>query len=307
MEIIQNKTKIKEPVVLTMGSFDGVHLGHKALINQLKGIARKEGLKTAVLTFVPHPKLFFNKDGNFKLINTLEEKIKLLKDTGIDYLILEDFNRDFASQSPDEYLQKLMDQYHMKSLLMGYDHHFGKDQKGNFDYVNALGPQMGFTTHLVHPVIKNGKTISSSLIRNLIKEGKIGEANDFLGYPFFINGKVVSGNRIGNKLGFPTANIDLNSSHKILPKQGVYIVKSPIDGKEYYGMMNLGIRPTIDGTKQIMEVHFFDFDKDIYGKNLQISFLKHLRSEKKFPSLKALTKQLGEDKAKSLEWIKATQ
>jgi len=304
LKIIRDRNIIEAPIALTMGSFDGVHLGHKELIHQLKEIARKKDYKTAILTFVPHPKLYFDKSGDFKLINTLDEKINLLKDSGIDYLILQDFDRDFASQSPEEYLKKLIDDYHMKSLLMGYDHHFGKDKKGNYQHVKSLAPKMGFDIHLIKPVLKDGEPISSSLIRKLIKTGELERANELLGYPYFIQGEVVSGNRIGNKLGFPTANIKMNSRNKVLPRQGVYIVKSPIDGKEYYGMMNLGVRPTIDGKKQIMEVHFFDFDKNIYGKDLKISFLKPLRSEKKFPSLEALTHQLKKDKEKSLDWIR---
>jgi len=304
LKIIREGEKINEPVVLTIGSFDGVHKGHKALIGQLKDIAGEKGLKTAVMSFVPHPKIYFNPRKDFKLLNTLEEKINLLEKSGIDYLILPEFNKEFAAQPPEEFIKKLMDDYQMKVLLMGYDHHFGKDKKGNFEYVKSLEPQLGFETQLIKPVVFDGEPISSSRIRRLLKEGKIEKANKLLGYPYFISGKVVSGNRIGNKLGFPTANIQTDSSEKLLPKQGVYIVKAPIEGRDYFGMMNLGVRPTIDGKKQIMEVHFFDFDKDIYGKNLQISFLKPLRPERKFPSLKALTRQLQKDKEESLKWLK---
>ncbi len=303
MQIIKND-KIEEPVVLTLGSFDGVHLGHHGLIDQLKEIAKNKGYKTALLTFVPLPKKYFDKEGNFKLLTTDQEKIDLLSRTGIDYLILEDFNKDFASQEPEEFIKKLKNEYGMKLLLMGYDHHFGKDKKGNFEYIRSLAPLLDFETQIIKPVLRDGKPISSSLIRKQIIEGDVEKANQLLGYPYFIQGKVVSGNRIGNKLGFPTANIQPDSNDKLNPKQGVYIVKSPIEGEDVYGMMNIGLRPTIDGTKQIMEVHFFDFDGDLYGKNLKIEFLKRLRNERKFPSLDALTKQLGEDKKESLEWLK---
>jgi riboflavin kinase/FMN adenylyltransferase len=303
LKIIKEGNAIKEPVVLTIGSFDGVHRGHRELINQLKDIAQDHDLKTAVMSFVPHPKIYFNPTGDFKLLTDLDEKIELLEDTGIDYLILKDFNRDFASQSPEDFIRKLKENYNMQILLMGYDHHFGKDKSGDYKYVKSLEPKLGFKTELINPVLFDGKPISSSRIRNLIKQGRVEEANQLLGYPFFLQGKVVSGNRIGNKLGFPTANINISNPYKILPKQGVYIVSSPIDGQTYYGMMNLGVRPTIDGKKQIMEVHFFDFDKDIYGKNLKMSFLAPLRSEKKFPSLEALTQQLQKDKEASLKWL----
>ncbi len=304
MEIIRENKKIDTPVVLTIGSFDGVHIGHRGMIHQLKELAENNNYKTAVLSFVPHPKKYFDKEGNLKLLTTDKEKAELLEKTGIDYLILENFDEKFASQEPEEFIKKLKDQYGMKILLMGYDHHFGKDRKGNYSYIRSLAPQMDFETEIIKPVLYEGVPVSSSLIRKLIEEGKIEKADKLLGYPYFIRGIVVSGNRIGNKLGFPTANIQIDSSDKLWPKQGVYIVKSPIDGQEVFGMMNIGVRPTIDGKKQIMEVHFFDFDKNLYGKDLQIEFLKRLRPEKKFNSLEALTNQLKEDKKKSLEWIK---
>jgi len=304
VEIIRENKKIDTPVVLTIGSFDGVHIGHRGMIHQLKELAENNNYKTAVLSFVPHPKKYFDKEGNLKLLTTDKEKAELLEKTGIDYLILENFDEKFASQEPEEFIKKLKDQYGMKILLMGYDHHFGKDRKGNYSYIRSLAPQMDFETEIIKPVLYEGVPVSSSLIRKLIEEGKIEKADKLLGYPYFIRGIVVSGNRIGNKLGFPTANIQIDSSDKLWPKQGVYIVKSPIDGQEVFGMMNIGVRPTIDGKKQIMEVHFFDFDKNLYGKDLQIEFLKRLRPEKKFNSLEALTNQLKEDKKKSLEWIK---
>jgi len=303
LKIIGSENTITETVALTVGSFDGVHLGHKALLQQLQAIAKQNGLKTAVMTFEPHPKIFFNPAGDFKLLNTLDEKIKLLQNTGIDYLIVQDFNKEFASLSPEKFIEKLINQFQMKHLLMGYDHHFGKNRSGNFEYIRSLEKKYPFKTSKILAIKQNGENISSSLIRRLLNEGKIEQANKLLGYPYFVTGKVVSGNRIGNKLGFPTANIEVENKYKLVPKQGVYLVKSIIDNIPYYGMMNIGIRPTIDGTKEIREVHFFDFDQDIYGKNIQISFLKRLRDEKKFDSLKDLTHQLHLDKQKSLEYI----
>ncbi len=290
--------------MLTIGSFDGVHKGHMALIEQLKNEAKKHGLKSAIMTFEPHPKIYFNSNSDFKLLNTLDEKINLLKKTGIDYLIIQDFNSDFSNQTPKNFIKKLKDQYQLQRLLMGYDHHFGKNQTGNFEYICSLEKSLGFRTSKIEAITQGGQTISSSRIRKLLKEGKIEKSNQLLGYPYFIQGKVVGGNRIGNKLGFPTANIQVENPYKLIPKQGVYIVKSTIDNQVYYGMMNIGIRPTINGKKEIREVHFFDFEKDIYGKNLKISFLKRLRDEKKFNSLEALTQQLNKDKIKSLEYLK---
>ncbi len=306
MEIITNNKQIQIATAITIGSFDGVHKGHIDLIEQLKETGEQNNLKTAVITFVPHPKIFF-KVPDFKLINTLDEKIDLLKKTEIDYLILQEFNLDFANQQPDDYIRKLIDNYQMKILLMGYDHHFGKDKKGNFVYIKSLEDKMHFETKQISVLKEGNEPVSSSRIRELIKNGKIQEANELLGYDFFISGKVVSGNRIGNKLGFPTANIEVDDEYKIKPKQGVYIVSSEIDGNKYYGMMNIGIRPTINGTKEISEVHFFNFNQNIYEKFIKISFLKRLRKEKKFQSLSDLTAQLQKDKQISFNWLNKNQ
>ncbi len=306
MEIITNNKQIQIATAITIGSFDGVHKGHIDLIKQLKETGEQNNLKTAVITFVPHPKIFF-KVPDFKLINTLDEKIDLLKKTEIDYLILQEFNLDFANQQPDDYIRKLIDNYQMKILLMGYDHHFGKDKKGNFVYIKSLEDKMHFETKQIRVLKERNEPVSSSRIRELIKNGKIQEVNELLGYDFFISGKVVSGNRIGNKLGFPTANIEVDDEYKIKPKQGVYIVSSEIDGNKYYGMMNIGIRPTINGTKEISEVHFFNFNQNIYEKFINISFLKRLRKEKKFQSLSDLTAQLQKDKQISFNWLNKNQ
>jgi len=284
-----------KPAAVTIGSFDGVHLGHHKVLNDLKSIAKKNGEQSVVISFEPHPRMFFKPDSEMKLLTTTPEKIDLLDKQGIDYLILQKFDENFANQSPETYIKNLVEKPHMKNLLIGYDHRFGKNRAGNFEMIQSMEDKFGYKTHKIAPLLIENEEVSSTKIRQALQEGNIDKANKFLGYPYFIEGRVVAGNQLGRELGFPTANIDFDFSKKILPKQGVFVVKSIIDNQPVYGMMNLGLRPTINGQKLIMEVHFFDFDKDIYGHNIQVSFLKRLRDEQKFDSLDALKQQLKTD------------
>jgi len=338
---IEEFSKINRPTSLTIGSFDGVHKGHQKVLKQLKDISKQNHTQSVVITFSPHPRIFFHPENNdFKLLNTDFEKSQLLENQGIDYLIIQPFDKKFAEQTPVSFIQKLVENLHMNHLLMGYDHRFGKDKKGDFDMIKPLANKYGFQLHQIDALKMNDLELSSTRIRNELKNGKIEKANELLGYPYFITGQVIKGNQLGRKLGYPTANIevtmpddqsrkqevgsrelvtgsiksenidssihlfiDSSTKYKLIPKQGVYLVKSNIDGKDYYGMMNIGFRPTIDGKKQIKEVHFFDLDKDLYGKNLQISFLKRLRNEQKFPSLEALQKQLQRDEIQARSLI----
>jgi len=287
--------KSNKPSVVTIGSFDGVHLGHRQVLNDLKQLAKAEDMQSVVISFDPHPRLFFNTDGNLKLLNTDKEKAELLAKTGIDYFILQGFDREFANQSPETYIKKLVENLNMKHLLIGYDHHFGKDRSGNFDYIKSLEADYGFKIHKINPVKVNGIEVSSSLIRELLREGQIEKANSYLGYPYFFSGKVVEGYKLGRKLGFPTANLSVKNPEKLIPKQGVYVVKSVIDNQDVYGMMNIGYRPTVDGTRQIIEVHFLDFNQDLYNKDIPVYFIKRLRDEQVFPDLEALRDQLKKD------------
>ncbi len=292
-----------KPTVVTIGSFDGVHKGHQQVLQQLKDLAQKHDMASVVMSFDPHPRIFFNPDSDLRLLTTDDEKAGLLDQQGIDYFVLQAFDRTFANQDPEIFIQQLVDKLNMKHLLIGYDHHFGKNRKGDYEFIKTLEPKYGFTTHKIEAVRMNDTNLSSTHIRKALKEGDIALANSYLGYPYFFTGKVVKGNQLGRKLGFPTANIQIEDMYKHIPKQGVYIVKSVFDEKPVYGMMNIGYRPTIDGKKQIIEAHFFDFDKDIYDQPIRISFLKRLRDEQKFPSLEALKAQLKKDKAAALEYL----
>ncbi len=301
MEVINSTDEflnINQPAVVTIGSFDGVHLGHRKILQQLKNIANQKGGKTVLVTFDPHPRHFFN-NKELCLLNTPEEKKQLLEKEGLDFLVVQKFDSRFAAYTPEHFIKKLTQNLHMKDLLLGYDHRLGKDRQGDFVYIQGLEDKYGFTTHRIEAVQLDGQNISSSLIRRQLKEGAVQTANKYLGYPYFITGKVVRGNQLGRKLGFPTANIEVENSYKLIPKQGVYLVRSVINEQPVYGMMNIGFRPTIDGKKQIKEVHFFDFENNLYDKELQISFLQRMRDEQKFSSLEALKNQLQKDEKKA--------
>jgi len=287
--------KPEKPAVVTIGSFDGVHLGHQKVLDDLKTIANNHGERSVVISFEPHPRIFFNPDTDLRLLTTTDEKASLLSQQNIDDLILQKFDHEFASQDAETFVKKLVETLNMKDLLIGYDHRFGKDRKGTFDFVKSLEQKYGFKTHKIAPLFINGTEVSSSLIRKILSTGDVRLAQTYLGRPYLLTGRVVKGNRLGRKLGFPTANISVDNPYKLIPKQGVYLVKSMIDNQPVFGMMNIGFRPTIDGKKQIMEIHFFDFNGDLYGKSIPVYFLERLRDEQKFPSLEALQNQLKKD------------
>ncbi len=293
----------KHPASVTIGSFDGVHLGHQKVLEQLKKNSAAHQTKSVVICFDPHPRIFFDANTDLRLLNTNKEKIELLEKQQIDYFILEKFTKDFADQEPEIFIRALIKHLNMKYLLIGYDHQFGKNRNGNFEHIKALEQRLGFKTIKIDALKEKDLALSSTKIRQTLQNGDIEHANKYLGYCYFISGKVVQGNMIGRKLSFPTANIDISNKYKLIPKNGVYIVRATINRKNVYGMMNIGYRPTIDGKKLISEVHFFDFDQDIYEQEIDICFLHRMRDEQKFNSLDALKKQLQADKKNALEWL----
>ena len=295
--------KSTKPAVVTIGSFDGVHLGHQKVLNDLKAIAKNKNARTVVISFEPHPRLFFNPDMDLRLLTSADEKAELLSQQNIDELVLQKFDDEFAGQDAETFVRKLVENLNMTDLLIGYDHRFGKDRKGTFDFVKSLEPKYGYKTHKIEPLIIDGQPVSSSIIRKVLLDGYVRLAQTYLGRPYVLTGQVVEGNRLGRTLGFPTANIKVGAPYKLIPKQGVYLVKSIIDNQPVFGMMNIGVRPTIDGKKQIMEIHFFDFNGDLYGKSIPVYFLERLRDEQKFPSLEALQNQLKKDAEVSRQMI----
>lgn len=292
---------------MTIGTFDGVHIGHQKVLLNLIVSAKKNNASSVLLTFFPHPRMVLQKDFNIKLINTLEERIELLKKTGLDALVILEFTEDFAEKSALDFVKNvLVDHLKISNLIIGYDHRFGKNREGNFGQLTEYGKIFGFEVTKISQQEIDHITISSTKIRKAIELGNIEEANRYLGYSFMLTGEVVKGKNLGEKIGFPTANLFVRETYKLLPKTGAYIVKSEIENQNVFGMMNIGFNPTVKGKTQTIEIHFFDFNKDLYGKKIQIDVLKFLRDEQKFDSVSALKNQLEIDKQKSLEIINGT-
>ncbi len=300
-----NKNKA---TIITIGTFDGVHLGHQKILKQLTNEAKKSNLKSLVLTFFPHPRMVLQKESDIKLINTIAEKQALCSDMDIDYLVIQPFNKAFSRYTALEFVRDiLVEQLHMKKLIIGYDHQFGKNREGGIEELQEFGLMFDFEVIEIDKQELNTVAVSSTKVRNALREGNITLANSYLGHSYTITGPVVSGRKLGRTIHFPTANIHVPELYKLIPKDGVYIVKSVIDSHMYYGMLNIGNRPTVGGTHRTIEVHFFDFDKDIYYKTIQIQLLKRLRDEYKFDGIEALVKQLQKDKKEALVIIKNDQ
>ena len=290
--------------VVTIGTFDGVHLGHKKIIEQLLNASRNKNETSVLLTFFPHPRMVLQKDQEIKLINTLNEKSNLLDKLGLDELIIHPFDKEFSRLTAFEFVRDvLVNKLNISKLIIGYDHHFGKNREGNFEQLKEYGEMFDFELEEIPAQNLNDIAISSTKIRTAISEGKIIKANKFLGYNFNLTGVVSKGENLGTSLGFPTANIKIAEHYKIIPKTGVYVVKSTIENKEYFGMMNIGNRPTVNGKHQTIEVHFFKLNTNLYGKEITVELLEFLRDEEKFNSLDSLKEQLQIDKSKSTEFI----
>jgi riboflavin kinase/FMN adenylyltransferase len=302
---LEDFTKLNYGVV-TSGTFDGVHLGHQKIINRLKEIAKKNEGETVVITFWPHPRLILRPDEPFmQLLNTFEEKAELLRQQGIDHLIRIPFTKEFSQISSQEFISKiLVETIGTKKLVIGYDHKFGKNREGSFNQLSINGPTYGFEVEEIPRQDVDNMGVSSTRIRKALGEGDIDTANHFLGRPYSLSGRVIKGDKLGRVLGFPTANIDLDSHDKLVPAEGIYAVGVVHERKNYGGMLYIGTRPTVDGTKRSIEVNMFDFNKEIYGETLHVSFLKLLRTDSKFEDLESLKNQLHIDKESALIALK---
>ncbi len=300
MKIYTDIERFKKPdfATVTVGTFDGLHIGHQKIIERMKETARKNNGETVLVTFDPHPRLALYPDSqNLKFINTVERKFRLLDKFGIDNLIIIPFTKEFAKTSSDDFVKKyLVDKIGVKELIIGYDHHFGSNREGHFENLKALGNKYGFTVEEIKAQFIDGVAVSSTKIRNALMEGNIKKANKMLGYEYSITGIVVEGNKIGRTIGFPTANIDIEDKYKLIAAGGVYACKVKWNDKIYAGMGNIGTRPTIGINGLVTEVHIFDFDNDIYGDEITIYFIDRIRDEIKFANLDELKKQLEKDK-----------
>ena len=300
-----NKVLTPKKTIITIGTFDGVHLGHKSILDKLKKGTEKGRYESVVLTFFPHPRMVLNQDSSIKLLNTIDEKTILLENFGIDTLIIHPFDAAFSNLTAEDFVKDiLVDQLNIQKIIIGYDHRFGKNRTADINDLIAFGEKYGFEVAQIGAKEIDEIAISSTKIRKALLGGDIKLTNQYLGYSYFISGKVVEGKKIGRTIGFPTANIELSETYKLLPKNGVYIVSSKINDTLFYGMMNIGNNPTIGDNEQSIEVHFFELDHDIYGENIQISILKHIREEQKFNSIEELKSQLENDKALSIAFIK---
>ncbi len=299
MKVYRNikEFNVKNPI-LTVGTFDGVHLGHKKILDTLIHEAKRQKGESVVLSLHPHPrKVLFPNENKILLLNTIDEKIALLEKAGIEHLIIYPFTKEFARLSSCDFIEKILcNKLEVKQLIVGHDHHFGNDRQGNLEILRNCAKSFGFDVLKVEALSENNQKISSTKIRKALTEGNISTANSFLSYDYFLSGKVVSGNRIGRTIGFPTANIQTEQD-KLIPKTGVYAVHVTVDGTDYKGMLNVGSKPTIKSDSDInVEVHIFDCKGDLYDKQISVSFKKFIRDEIKFKDKKSLTTQLYTDK-----------
>ena len=290
--------------ILTIGTFDGVHIGHNKILKRLIQDSKKNNLSSLVMTFFPHPRMILNKSHEIKMIDTIDEKINLLEKTGLDNLIIHPFDNNFSKIRAKEFVEEiLVKKLKIKEIIIGYDHKFGKDREASVEDLKRFGKDYMFTVKEIPAKEIDSIAISSTKIRNAILNGEIEKCNKFLGRNFILTGKVVYGDGLGKKIDFPTANIEIKETYKIIPKNGVYLVKTKINSNTYFGMMNIGIRPTVGGTNKSLEIHFFNFKDNIYGKNVSIEIIKKIRDEEKFSSIDQLKIQLKKDEQFCLKLI----
>ena len=304
MQILSNlfEIKLSKSAIATIGTFDGIHIGHQKILNSLARFAKENSLKSVVITFDPHPRKVINKKNSIELINTIEEKKEKIKTLGIDYLIVQKFDEKFSETEANKFVEILKNNINIEKLIVGYDHRFGKNRNADINDLKKYGKELNFEVIEIDALEIEEVNISSTKIRSAIKEGNIRLANSYLGYNFFLSGEVVKGHSRGKELGFPTANLKIDED-KIIPKNGVYLVKSKIDHQDIYGMMNIGYNPTFNNKSKKIETHFFNINKNLYGKIIKIELLEYIREEKRFETVDDLIQRLKLDREKCLKLI----
>ncbi len=300
-----NNLPVFKNAVITIGTFDGVHLGHQQIIDSLKEEAEKANGESIIITFHPHPrKIVSSVITGVRLINTLNERIELLEKTGIDHLVIVPFTEYFANQEAEAYISDfLVDKFKPHTIIIGYDHRFGKERSGDYKLMEEKALVYNYQLKEIPEHIQNAIKVSSTNIRNAILHSNIEEASNFLGYDFFFEGEVFHGDKIGREIGYPTANLKSTDEEKIVLGDGIYAVYCVVDGKRYKGMMSIGFRPTVNGRKRVTEVNIFEFDKQIYGETIRVIVKKYLRAEEKFKDLEELKQALHKDKENSLKCL----
>lgn len=291
--------------VVTIGTFDGVHIGHKAILNRLVQTARKENLDAAVLTFFPHPRMVLQQNSDLKLINTIDERIALLEKTGLDHLIIHPFTKDFSRMTASEYVEDiLVNSLQVKKVIIGYDHRFGRNRTANIEDLKEFGKIFDFEIEEISAKEIDDVAVSSTKIRNALNDGDVETANNYLDYEFMITGKIVPGRAIGRTINYPTANLYPEESYKLIPKNGVYIVKSDMGGKDVFGITSIGTNPTVGGNEKTIETHFLDFNQNLYDRVITLKFLKFIRDEETFDSIEILRKAIENDEKFALSYLK---
>lgn len=290
---------------MTIGTFDGVHIGHQKIIERLVSAAKAGNLESAILTFFPHPRMVLQKDADIKLINTIEERKQILEQSGIDHLIVHPFTQQFSRLSAREFVRDiLVNKLKAKKVIIGYDHRFGRNRTADINDLREFGREYEFEVEEISKQDVEDVAVSSTKIRKALLEGRVEKANSYLSYPFSLAGTVVKGKGLGKQFEFPTANLRVEESYKLIPKNGVYVVRSVIDEEVVFGMMSIGTNPTVGGTDKTIETNFFDLEKDLYGKYLSIELLTRIRDEKKFDNVEGLKTAMKQDQAFSLQYIR---
>jgi len=301
-----NDFESPKKTILTLGTFDGVHIGHQKILERVTQNAENGKQESLVLTFFPHPRMVLQGQTEVKSLNTIDEKIDLLEKLGIQNLVIHPFDETFSRLTAQEFVKTvLVDRFHIQKIIIGHDHRFGRNRTANIDDLIAFGKQYDFEVEQISVQEIQDVSISSTKIRNALTDGNMALANDYLGYEYFLTGTVSKGKQLGRTIGFPTANLKIEEKDKLIPRNGVYLVKSILNEKTVFGMMNIGFNPTVAGENLSIEVHYFYLDADIYHQKIRISILEYLRPEQKFDSVALLKEQLEKDKTIALDYIKS--